>query len=74
MSNIPSFTPKEIVKILEKNGFILDRVKGSHYIYFNKNTGKRVVVPFHKKDLPKGTFWSIIKGAGLNLIDLLSLF
>ncbi len=71
MSNIPSFTPKEIVKILIKNGFILDRMKGSHYIYFNKNTGRRVVVPFHKKDLPKGTFWSIIKSAGLNLKDLL---
>ncbi|MBI9039135.1 MAG: type II toxin-antitoxin system HicA family toxin [Bacteroidales bacterium] len=70
MSKIPSFTPKEIVKILLKNGFVQDRIKGSHFIYFNKNTGKRVVVPVHKKDLPKGTFWAIIKSAGLNLKDL----
>ncbi|OYT13746.1 MAG: hypothetical protein B6I19_03475 [Bacteroidetes bacterium 4572_114] len=72
MSNIPSFTLGEIIKILEKNGFVLDRAKGSHHIYLNNNTGRRIVVPFHKKDLPKGTFWSIVKGAGLNMKDLLS--
>lgn len=69
MGNLPSFTPKELIKILKNNGFILDRVKGSHNIFLNTNTGKRVVVPLHKRTLPKGTFWSIIKAAGLNIQD-----
>lgn len=33
MSNIPSFTPKELCKVLEKKGFELKRVKGSHHYY-----------------------------------------
>ncbi|MEM3565000.1 MAG: type II toxin-antitoxin system HicA family toxin [Candidatus Jordarchaeaceae archaeon] len=32
MSKLPSLTPKKIIKILEKRGFVLDRVKGSHHI------------------------------------------
>ena len=72
MSSLQSYTPKEIIKLLKKKGFVLDRIKGSHHIYYHNETKRRVVVPLHKKDLPKGTFWSIIKGAGLNLKDLLS--
>jgi len=34
-------------------------------VHLNKETGKRVVVPYHKKDLPKGTLLSIIKSAGI---------
>jgi len=29
MSNIPSLTPKEIIKILKQKGFVLDRSRGS---------------------------------------------
>ncbi len=43
MDNLPALTPKEVIKILEKHGFILDRVKGSHYIYYQPKT-KRIVV------------------------------
>ncbi|MDP2157575.1 MAG: type II toxin-antitoxin system HicA family toxin [Nitrospirota bacterium] len=32
---------------------------------FNPSTKKRVIVPYHKKDLPKGTLMSIIKAAEL---------
>ncbi|SMD36089.1 Predicted RNA binding protein YcfA, dsRBD-like fold, HicA-like mRNA interferase family [Reichenbachiella faecimaris] len=47
-----------------KAGFTLDRVKGCHHIY--KHTrGKRAVVPHPKKDLPKGTYHSILKQAGI---------
>lgn len=34
MSKTPSLTPKDLIKLLEQKGFILDRVKGSHHIYF----------------------------------------
>jgi len=45
MSDIPSFTPQEIIKILEKRGFVLDRVKGSHHIYYHNELKRRVIVP-----------------------------
>lgn len=58
-------TPKEIVKILEKNGFEFLRSNGSHRIYRNPKTKKQVTVPFHCKDLKQGTEKNILKQAGL---------
>ena len=47
MPNIPSMTPDDIIRIILKNGFELDRIKGSHKIFINQQTHKRVVVPYH---------------------------
>jgi len=58
-------TGKELVKLLGKRGFVLDRINGSHYIMAKE--GKIVSVPVHNRDLPKGTLMSIIKKAGINL-------
>ena len=58
-------TPKEIIRILEQNGFIYVSSNGSHRKYGNANTGKSVIVPFHAKDLKPGTEKSILKMAGL---------
>ena len=66
MPKLPSLNHQKIIKVLEKNGFILDRVKGSHHIFYHPETKRRVVVPFHKKDLPKGTLLEILKQAGIS--------
>ncbi len=66
MPKLPSLSPQKIIKILEQNGFILDRVKGSHHIFYHPKTKRRVVVPLHKKDLPKGTLLEILKQAGIS--------
>jgi predicted RNA binding protein YcfA (HicA-like mRNA interferase family) len=66
MPKLPALTAKKIAKILEKDGFLLDRVKGSHHIYYHPATKRRVVVPFHKKDLPKGTLLEILRQAGID--------
>jgi predicted RNA binding protein YcfA (HicA-like mRNA interferase family) len=58
-------TPKELIKILEHRGFILKRVKGSHHFFTHPLSGKIAVVPYHKRDLPKGTFHGILKQAGI---------
>ena len=66
MPNLPAITPKDIIRVLEKEGFVLDRIKGSHHIYYHPETGRRAVIPFHKKDLPKGTLHEILKQAGIS--------
>lgn len=58
-------TPKQMIKLLEKNGFVLIRSNGSHHIYENKETNKKTVVPLHCKELKKGTEQKILKDAGL---------
>jgi len=70
MPKLPSLTPKKIITILESRGFALDRVKGSHHIYYHPETKRRVVVPLHKKDLPKGTLFEILKQAGISKDEL----
>ncbi len=65
MDKLPALTPKEVIKILERHGFILDRVKGSHYIYYQPKTKRIVVVPLHKRSLPKETLLEILKQSGI---------
>ncbi len=70
MLKLPSLTPYKIIKVLEKKGFILDRIKGSHHIYYHPETKRRVVVSLHKKELPKGTLLEILKQAGISKEEL----
>jgi len=60
LAKLPSLTPQEIIKILERKGFVLDRIKGSHHIYYQPETKRRVVIPLNKRDLPKGTMLEIL--------------
>jgi predicted RNA binding protein YcfA (HicA-like mRNA interferase family) len=73
MPKLPSLTPQKIIKVLEKKGFVLDRTKGSHHIYYSSETKRRVVVPLHKRDLPKGTLLEILKQAGISKEELRNL-
>jgi len=59
-----------VIKILESNGFVLDRTKGSHRIYYHSESKRRVIIPYHKKDLPKGTLMEILKQAGISKEEL----
>lgn len=70
MSKLPSLTPQKVIKALEKKGYILDRTKRSHKIYYHPETRRRVVVPFHKKDLPKGTLLEILRQADIDKEEL----
>lgn len=66
MPKFPSFKPRDIEKILHKNGFILIRQTGSHRVYHNPKSDKVAVVPYHSRDIAKGTVRSIIKQSGLD--------
>jgi len=66
MVKFPSFKPRNLEKILLKNGFVIKRQTGSHRIYHNSKTEKTTVIPYHSKDIAQGTVRSIIKQSGLN--------
>ena len=65
MSNLPS--SKQIIGTLLKNGFIFISQRGSHAKYKKEN--RTVIVPSPKKEIPIGTFRSIIRQAGLSAED-----
>ena len=70
MPKLPLITPQKIIKVLERKVFVLDRIRGSHHIYYHPETKRRVVMPLHKRDLPKGTLLEILKQAGISKEEL----
>ena len=71
MPKVPVLNSKEVIKLLEENGFVLERTKGSHRLYFNDKTNKTAIVPFHNKDLPIGTLLEILRQAGISKDEIL---
>ena len=66
-----NLSPARLIKVLEENGFMFKRSKGSHHLYYNPVTNKTIVVPVHGgKDLKKGTFFAILKQTGIDKANL----
>jgi predicted RNA binding protein YcfA (HicA-like mRNA interferase family) len=56
---------KEIIKVLERNGFVFVSQKGSHSKYHKgSNTA---IVPTPREEIPLGTFRSIVRQSGLDI-------
>ncbi|MEI6435599.1 MAG: type II toxin-antitoxin system HicA family toxin [Bacteroidota bacterium] len=70
MSNTPSLTPKDIIRILKQKGFVLDRSRGSHQVWLHPVSRKRAIIPMHKKDIPTGTLYAILKQIGIDKGEL----
>ena len=73
MHKLPAISPQKLARVLEQAGFELKRVKGSYHYYYNPETEKIAVVPFHKKDLPKGTLHAILRDADISIEELAGL-
>ncbi len=64
----------DVIRKLRRAGFVFDRqAKGSHEIWRNPHTGRRVVVPHHPGDIPKGTLRQIIQQTGLTVEEFMAL-
>lgn len=72
MPKLPSLSSKQIITILQKHGFYLRRSSGSHFIFVNPTNKRKAIVPYHNKDLSKGTLISILRQAGIERDELLS--
>jgi predicted RNA binding protein YcfA (HicA-like mRNA interferase family) len=54
-----SLSGKELAKLLEKNGWQLLRIQGSHHIYGKPNNIVRLSVPIHGNQLSNEVFFII---------------
>jgi predicted RNA binding protein YcfA (HicA-like mRNA interferase family) len=60
-------TAPALARAQEKEGFLLSRSKGSHRIYHQPETGKRVVLPYHSgRTIPPGTLANTLREAGID--------
>jgi predicted RNA binding protein YcfA (HicA-like mRNA interferase family) len=66
-----SVSGKEFAKILERHGWQLMRIKGSHHIYGKPGSEIRISIPIHgNQTLKTGLLRHFIKAAGLIERDL----
>lgn len=56
---------REMIRMIEEDGWYLVAVKGSHHQYKHPRKTGRVTIKHPDSDLPKGTINSILKQAGL---------
>lgn len=73
MSPLPVLTWKQVTKALKRAGFVFDRQKGSHMVYYHPENNRTVVVPRHN-EIKRGTLREILREANISsqeLIDLL---
>ena len=71
---LPSVAPKEVIRALQRAGFLVHHTSGSHYILKHASRpGLRVTVAFHNKDLKRKTLASIIEQAGLSAEEFVEL-
>ncbi|MFW7204149.1 type II toxin-antitoxin system HicA family toxin [Serratia sp. BNK-17] len=51
----------ELIRKLKKEGWVLDRVKGSHHTFVKEGREDIITVPHPEKDLATGTLQRILK-------------
>nr|DAV62559.1 MAG TPA: hypothetical protein [Caudoviricetes sp.] len=54
---------KDLLKLLQKNGWKIERIHGSHHILIKGD--KTEIVPVHGRDVPIGLLNAILKRTGL---------
>ena len=66
---LPVATGREVVRALERAGFVVDRVAGSHHVMTYRGDPRRTVsVPVRgNRELKRGTLRSIIRQAGFSV-------
>jgi predicted RNA binding protein YcfA (HicA-like mRNA interferase family) len=72
MTRLPRLTAQEVMRVIERKGFVLVRQSGSHKISRNSE-GTGITLPFHSgKILQPKLLKSILEDAGLSVDDLRS--
>lgn len=64
-----SYSSKDVIEILKKDGWELVKIVGSHHQFKHKIKKGKVTVPHPEKDIRKGTLKSICKQAQIDFKD-----
>ena len=74
MPSLPVINGREAIRALERAGFVLDHIQGSHHILFQRQSERWVSVPLHGgRDLRTGMLRRIIRDAGLTVEEFIRL-
>ena len=74
MSRLPQVTARQMIAALQRAGFVVRRVRGSHHFTRHPDDPSRDnVVALHSGDLPQGTLRDILKQAKLSRDEFVKL-
>lgn len=74
MPRLPVLKPREVLRALERGGFFVHHVSGSHYVLKHPEyPALRVTLPFHRTDLKRRTLESIVEQSGFSVEEFLHL-
>jgi predicted RNA binding protein YcfA (HicA-like mRNA interferase family) len=72
MGLLAGFKYGEVARRLRAFGFAFDRPgPGSHEVWRNAVTGRKVTLPHHSRDMAEGTLRAVLREAGINLDESL---
>ena len=57
---------KDLIRLVEREGWVLRRVRGSHHQFKHPAKPGLVTIPHPKKYVPQGTVKSILRQAGID--------
>ena len=73
MAKLPSVRGRAVARIAESIGFVFDRQRGSHAVYWRDSDRRRIVIPMHgSKNLKPGTLRGIIADMGLTVDEFVA--
>jgi len=73
MGRLAGFRYKDVARKIRHFGFVFDRqAAGSHEIWRQSETGRKVTLPHHSRDMPEGTLRAVLREAGIEVDDFLS--
>ena len=68
MTDLPSVSATRLIRALQRAGFFVHHVTGGHYVLKHPDRGPlRVTLPWHNRDLKRGTLVSVIEQAGYTI-------
>jgi predicted RNA binding protein YcfA (HicA-like mRNA interferase family) len=70
MSRLPRLTDREVLRLLQKAGFQIHHIRGSHHVLKHPQTGRRTTVPVHGETLAPKTLLSILVSADISVKEL----
>jgi predicted RNA binding protein YcfA (HicA-like mRNA interferase family) len=71
---LPAVRAREVIRALERAGFVISRTSGSHCrLIHSRDPARKVTIPAHNNDLKRGTLRAIIAQAGLTVAEFIKL-
>ena len=67
---LPAVKPRELIRALERKGWRVHRISGSHHVLVHAELRRAITVPVHNRELKMGTLISILRVAGISRDEL----